>query len=276
MARSVHFKVGTIDCWVVSDAAEPELVSIDGWLFSASQDAIDRALAEHHLRADGIPLDWLCLLVRCAGQYVLVDTGSGPGVNANLGYLLHHLNELGVEADDIGTVIVSHAHLDHIGGTLKANGQPAFANARVVLGLGEREMLELVLPVPSLLYEAAQRYLPALARHLDYVADGAEILPGVHAVAMPGHTPGSTAVEISSAGARLLFTGDLFYHAMQVEHPDWCSQYDLDPAQAIASRERIYRMAANEKLLVLPAHAPLPGIGHITRDEVSFRWQPAV
>lgn len=275
MARSVHFVVGSVDCWAVSDAAQPELVSVDDWQFTASQDAIDQSLAEHHLRADSIPLDWVCLLVKCAGQYLLVDSGSGPGVSANVGYLLPHLNALGVEADEIRTVVVSHAHLDHIGGTLKANGQPAFARARVLLGKGEREMLELVPPVPSLLSEAAKRYLPALASQLEYVADGAEILPGVRTLAMPGHTLGSTAVEISSAGARLLFTGDLFYHAMQVEHPDWCSQYDLDPAQAIASRERIYQLAVNKKLLVLPAHAPLPGIGQITKDRVSFRWQPS-
>ncbi|MHB1357414.1 MAG: MBL fold metallo-hydrolase [Anaerolineae bacterium] len=274
MDPSIHFKVGSIDCWAVSDAAELGIELMDNWRFTADHSAIDQALAEHHLRADGIPIDWLCLLVECAGQYVLVDTGSGPGINDNVGHLLQNLRAIGVEAADIDVVIISHSHFDHIGGTLDANGQPAFPNARVVLGQGERELLDLKPPVPQALYEAAQRYLPALAGQLGYVADGAEIVPGVRALAMPGHTPGSTAVEISSGGSRLLFTGDLFYHAMQVEHPDWCSQYDLDPAKAAASRERIYRMAVDEGLLILPAHAPLPGTGHITWDGASYRWQP--
>ena len=186
-----------------------------------------------------------------------------------MGQLFHNLRAFGIKASDIGTVIISHSHFDHIGGTLTADGQSAFSNARVVLGEGERRLLELKPPVLPALYESAQRYLPALANQLEYVADGVEILAGVRAVAMPGHTPGSTAVEISSGSTRLLFTGDLFYHAMQVEHPDWCSQYDLDPAQAIASRKKIYRMAVDDKVLILPAHAPLPGIGHIIWDGAS-------
>jgi len=274
MDRSWHFQVGSVDCWAVSDAAEPAVESIDSWKFSASRDAIDRSLAEHGLKPDGIPIDWVCLLTQIAGQYLLVDSGSGPGIGANVGHLLHNLQVLGVNADDIGTVIISHSHFDHVGGTLLANGKPAFPRARVVLGQGERELLYLKPPVPIVLYEAALRYLPALISQVVYVADGDEILPGVRILAMPGHTPGSTAVEISSQGSRLLFTGDLFYHAMQVEHPDWSSQFDFDPAQAITTRERIYGMAADENLMILPAHAPLPGFGHITREDGSFRWQP--
>lgn len=274
MDRSYHFQVGSIDCWAVSDAAQQGIELMDNWRFTADQAAIDQALSEHHIRADGVPIDWLCLLMKCAGQYVLVDTGSGPGINDNVGHLLDNLYAIGVEATSISTVIISHSHFDHIGGTMDAHGQPAFPNARVVLGQGERELLALKPPVPQALYEAAQRYIPALASKLEYVADGAEILPGVRTRSMPGHTPGSTAVEIVSDGARLLFTGDLFYHAMQVEHPDWCSQYDLDPTQAAVSRKRIYRMAVNEGLLILPSHAPLPGIGRITWDGASYRWQP--
>jgi glyoxylase-like metal-dependent hydrolase (beta-lactamase superfamily II) len=274
LTRYAHFPLGVLDCWAVSDAAEGELVSVQDWQFNANPDAIELALAEHHLQAEGIAIDWLCLLVKHPDGYVLVDSGSGPNVTPNVGQLLNNLHSLGVEADDIGTVIISHAHLDHIGGTLKADSQLAFPHARVVLGLGERELLDLKPPVPQVLYEAAQRFLPALASKLEYATDGAEILPGIRALAMPGHTPGSTAVEISSAGTRMLFTGDLFYHALQVEHPDWCSQYDLDPWQAMTSRERIYRIAADERLLILPAHAPLPGIGHIIWDGVSYSWQP--
>jgi glyoxylase-like metal-dependent hydrolase (beta-lactamase superfamily II) len=276
MARNMHFKVGSLDCWAVSDAAEQGIELMDNWRFTASKSAIDQALAEHRLEPDSVPIDWLCLLVKTAGQYVLVDTGSGPGINANVGQLFQNLRALGIEARDIGTVIISHSHFDHIGGTLTADGQSAFSNARVVLGEGERRLLELKPPVPPALYESAQRYLPALANQLEYVADGVEILAGVRAVAMPGHTPGSTAIEISSGSTHLLFTGDLFYHAMQVEHPDWCSQYDLDPAQAIASRKKIYRMAVDDKVLILPAHAPLPGIGHIIWDGASYRWRPIV
>ena len=79
MARNMHFKVGSLDWWAVSDAAEQGIELMGNWRFTASKSAIDQALAEHRLEPDSVPIDWLCLLVKTAGQYVLVKYWLGSG-----------------------------------------------------------------------------------------------------------------------------------------------------------------------------------------------------
>ncbi|MHB9032704.1 MAG: MBL fold metallo-hydrolase [Anaerolineae bacterium] len=274
MERSAHFKVGEFDCWAVSDLAQPEIMHIDGWALAAEPGALHAWLEAHGEHPEAITLDYLCLLAHLGGKWLLADAGSGPKAAPGVSRLREHLAQLGVSPEDIDVVMISHSHYDHIGGTLLADDSPAFSRARVVLYEGEREQLNLRAPVRQVLFEAAQEMLPKLAGQLEYLPDGAEVLPGARLVACPGHTTGHSALMIRSQGERLLYTGDLFYHALQVEHPEWCSQFDLRPAQAQASRERIYRWAAEEGFRVLPAHTLLPAAGKIMRSVEGFRWAP--
>jgi hypothetical protein len=50
-----------------------------------------------------------------------------------------------------------------------------------------------------------------------------------------------------------------------VAHPDWVTPLDWDPAQAAASRDRLFDLAADEQRLVLAGHWTHPGWGHIVR-----------
>ena len=70
---------------------------------------MDALLAANGLPTGTIPNAIQYLLVNTGEQLVLVDTGRGGGV-------LPSLNTLGIGADDIDAVVVSHFHGDHIGG----------------------------------------------------------------------------------------------------------------------------------------------------------------
>jgi glyoxylase-like metal-dependent hydrolase (beta-lactamase superfamily II) len=67
---------------------------------------------------------------------VLVDTGTG-GANGVGGALIANLALLGVRPEEIDTILLTHAHPDHIGGLLTAAGTPAYPNATVFLPRGK-------------------------------------------------------------------------------------------------------------------------------------------
>lgn len=100
------------------------------------------------------------------------------------------------------------------------------------------------------------------------------IVPGIHAVAAPGHTPGHMALAISSGGEQLLCISDTALHPIHVEHPDWCAVVDFAPQQVVTTRRRLFKRAANEKALVLGFHFPFPGLGHVIPKGDGWQWQP--
>ena len=75
------------------------------------------------------------------------------------------------------------------------------------------------------------------AGRLDVVDGDAVIGRGVRVVATPGHTPGHQCVLVSDGDQRLLVTGDLLVHAIQLLHPELAYAHDMDAGRARASRE---------------------------------------
>ena len=111
---------------------------------------------------------------------------------------------------------------------------------------------------------------------------GREVAPGVTAINAAGHTPGHTAVAITSGAGRMLALGDTANHpAVFVRHPDWSAVFDMDADAARATRRRILDMAATERMQVAFYHAPFPATGYVAREGAGFRmvpvaWQPNV
>ena len=102
----------------------------------------------------------------------------------------------------------------------------------------------------EVLLGAAGKNLPPLQDRLDLIDKEIDIVPGIQAIAAPGHTPGHIALLIESEGERLLHISDTVLHPLHLEYPDWQSQYDILPEKQEASKHRIFDKAANEQLLV--------------------------
>lgn len=172
-------------------------------------------------------------------RLTLVDTGIGPtsGWAPAPGMLLSELAAVGVAPLDVNTVIFTHLHSDHCGGTM-AGGEPVFANARHVIQRAEGSDLGLD---PSLLH----------------LVDGdAEVSPGVVVRHTPGHTPGHQIVEVGS----FTMAGDVLHHPVQLADPTIRYVYDDDSDQADKTRqELVARLRASGSLLGT-AHFPEPFI----------------
>jgi glyoxylase-like metal-dependent hydrolase (beta-lactamase superfamily II) len=288
-AGSFRFGVGEFECVSVSDGGlnyPPES------LFSnVPLEHVEEALRHLDLPTSQVMTPYTCLYIDTGEHRVLVDTGAGnlaahaaqmfPGLDHSTsvtGLLLENMRASGVEPPEIDTVIITHAHPDHIGGTLNERGEPVFSNAHYFISEEEWGFWRsdaAATEAPPFMVETARRNLEPLKERLTLAEDASEIVPGVRAIATAGHTPGHIALSIASDGERLLHVSDAVLYPLHLEHPEWTPVFDILPEQASASKHRIFDLAAEETALVFAHHfPPFPNLGYVRKREQGWRWQP--
>ncbi|MFH6782227.1 MULTISPECIES: MBL fold metallo-hydrolase [Methylobacterium] len=219
-------------------------------------------------------------LILGGGAPVLVDAGMGAGGPGTLGRLPEALRACGVAPDEIGTVLVTHLHSDHIGGLVGADGAIAYPNAEVVIPEAEAaywlaDGAEARAPEAAKAgFRRAKSLVAAYGDRIRRAGEG-EVLPGVEAILAPGHTPGHTAYRIQSGTQSLLIWGDVVHlPAIQFARPEAGVSFDVDGATAAATRKRILDRAAAERSLVAGMHLDFPALGYVRRDGAGFAWVP--
>lgn len=211
-------------------------------------------------------------LIHSGGRIALIDTGSADAMGPTLGKLPESLAAAGIEAAAIDTVLLTHMHPDHSNGLADAAGTARFPNAELVLHAAEHAHWH---------DDAAMARAEPRARETGFVAaraqaapyrdrtrlhQGGEVFPGVTAVPLPGHTPGHCGYRIDSGDASLLVWGDIVHiPEVQVPRPEATMVYDIDQAQAAATRRRCFDMVATDRLAVAGMHMHFPGFLRIAR-----------
>ena len=87
-----------------------------------------------------------------------------------------------------------------------------------------------------------------IQHQMDLLDHEAEIVPGIHAIAAPGHTSGHMAVTISSNGEQLLCVSDAFLHPIHIEHPEWYTAFEECLEQLGKTRHILLNKALLKKL----------------------------
>ena len=280
-----HFKVGDFNAMVVSDGT----LSFPASFFvpNADPNAVTAILTEHFLPTENIFAHLNALYVETDEHKVLIDTGAGNAFGPTAGHLLENLATVGIAATDIDTVILTHAHPDHIGGILDTESQPRFPNAQFYISQAESDfwLSDSVELSQSLLDEdtkvgliaAAKGNLSAIADRTTLFAMGDEVIPHIQAVDSAGHTPGQASFLITSGEESLLSTGDVFFSdPLNLENPDWEVAFDGDPEQGIAARRELLETVTSERRLLLVPHMPFPGLGHVRTQDDEYGWVPIV
>lgn len=279
-----RFKVGDFECVSLSDGGLNYPVA------SLFKD-VPLERAEAILREFGLPtthvyLPYTLLYVDTSAHRVLVDLGVGrygelakkfmaPVDNSALspGIVSRNIHAAGMRLDAIDTVIITHAHGDHVGG----QGELNLPNAQYFMWRAEWDYWfsdEAATKQPPTFIEMA-RLIELLRERMTFVEPGDEIVPGITAIATPGHTPGHLALSIKSNGEELLHLSDAIIHPVHLAYPDILLQFDILPELTIVSRRHICERAATSKALVFGHHLPpFPNVGHIVQKGESWRWQP--
>ncbi|WP_231639232.1 MBL fold metallo-hydrolase [Sphingomonas profundi] len=265
-AAATPFRLGALRLVALRDASNP--VPNDGSVFGKDQGpaAVAGVLKAAGAATDTIALSVDCLLVTLPGRVVLIDTGLGPKAG---GALLASLAVAGVRPGAVTDVLITHSHFDHVGGLLAADGTPAFPNATIRMSAPEWAFMQS--------QDRGKAIAAAIRDKVQPFAPGAQLMPGIRAVALPGHTPGHSGYEIASGASRLIDIGDSAHSAIvSLAEPDWTITYDTDSAAGKAQRRAILtRLAASHEPVFAP-HFPFPGVGTVVAKGDGFAWKPGL
>jgi glyoxylase-like metal-dependent hydrolase (beta-lactamase superfamily II) len=287
--ETFRFKVGRFECAAISDGSfnyPPESL-----FANVSRQHVEAALRGHNLPTEHVTTPYACLLVNTGQHQVLIDTGAGnigvhaatifPSVDHSTtvtGKLLGNLRALGIQPSEIDIVIITHAHPDHVAGTLDEAGRLVFPNAHYFIAKDEWEFWVsdvAATKAAAVMVNIARQNLVPMRDRLTLIDDAAEIVPGIQANATPGHTPGHIALSITSDGQQLLHISDVVLYPLHLEYPEWVPVFDISPEQAAISKHRIFNRAAEEHALVFGHHfPPFPNLGYVQKLETGWQWQP--
>jgi glyoxylase-like metal-dependent hydrolase (beta-lactamase superfamily II) len=183
------------------------------------------------------------------------------------------LKAAGISVDDIDYVMCTHLHVDHVGwNTRLENGKwlPTFPKARYVFAKGEYDYWaeqHAKAEVPPF----GDSVLPIVeANKADIVGHDFSIGDHVRLLPTPGHTPGHVAFTFGRGKDDAVFSGDLMHSPLQTRYPDLAPKFDVDPAQASASRRSFLERYCDTETLCCTAHFPSPSAGKIRRKGNGF------
>jgi glyoxylase-like metal-dependent hydrolase (beta-lactamase superfamily II) len=222
-------------------------------------------------------------LLHLPDRTVLVDGGCGAAMGPTVGRLAANLAAMGVRPESIDTILATHLHPDHVGGLVDGTGRATFPNAELVVHEADATywsddaVLAQAADEQDKQFVLLARATLAAYRDRTRMVTAGEALPGISTIPAPGHTPGHTGWLIASGSETLLIWGDIVHlPGVQFAHPEAGMVFDVDGAQAIATRQRIMDMAATDRLRVAGMHLDFPSFGHVVRDASAYAFVPEV
>jgi glyoxylase-like metal-dependent hydrolase (beta-lactamase superfamily II) len=278
-------RVGDIDVLVISDGVLP----IPAKTLAHNIDAAVRTawLEDEFLSPE--MLDWPLnvVVVRSGGKTILIDAGLGADPDLHLpqaGRLAQRLEAAGIDLASVTDVVLTHMHMDHIGGLLVDGVKDRLrSDLRIHVAAAELKFWEspdfsrAVMPAgfPDALRRAAKKFVNDYRSQLRPFEEEHEVAPGVIVRRTGGHTPGHSVVRLASGGDRLTFAGDAVFQ-VGFDQPDWHNGFEHDPEEAARVRISLLRELAATREPLVATHLSFPSVCHVAVEGDAFRCVPAV
>jgi glyoxylase-like metal-dependent hydrolase (beta-lactamase superfamily II) len=276
-------QVGDIDVLVISDGVLP----LPSKMLAHNAEPAVRAawLDDMYLPQDAF--DWALnvVVVRSGSQTILIDAGLGLDPDLHLpraGQLIKRLEAAGIDLGSVTDVVLTHMHMDHVGGLLVAGVKEQLRpDLRIHVAAAEVKFWEspdfsltsMPQGFPDALRATAKRFMEEYGSYLRPFDEEYEVAPGVIARRTGGHTPGHCVVRLASGGDALTFAGDAVF-AVGFDQPDWHNGFEHDPEEAARVRIRLLRELAETGEMLVATHLPFPSVGRVAIEGDAFRWVP--
>jgi glyoxylase-like metal-dependent hydrolase (beta-lactamase superfamily II) len=271
----VTFKVGDIEVIQMYDGVW-EKAHDPGFVKNASLDEVKAALKEAGLTDAHVPITFTVTAVRSGGKTVLFDSGTGAQLAPTAGNITK--NEIwkaaGIDPATVETIVVTHFHGDHITGLMaKDTNAPIFPKAEIHVPAPEYKFWT----DPAVTAGAAKRIqavFPGWSNIKQFEGDK-EVVPGVRAIATPGHTPGHTSYHLGSGNSQLIVLGDVTnIAALNLRNPGWHLAFDANAALAEENRRKMFDRVIADKIVVTGYHFGMPGAGTLSKDGKGYVFEP--
>jgi glyoxylase-like metal-dependent hydrolase (beta-lactamase superfamily II) len=166
------------------------------------------------------------------GELVLIDTGTGPSANK----IIQNIEKLGFDPARISTVILTHCHIDHVGGAQEFKKR---FGSRIVMHEIDAEAVERGDSRMTAAYWYGVNFAPLavdvrLTKEEEKLTVGDQEIVCLHT---PGHTPGSISVYLDRGGKRILFGQDI--------HGPFLAEFGANMAHWQKSMEKLLALKAD-------------------------------
>jgi glyoxylase-like metal-dependent hydrolase (beta-lactamase superfamily II) len=276
-------QIGDIEVLVISDGVLP--ITARTMATNADPTEYRNWLNDMFLPPD--VLDWPLnvVVVRSGGRTILVDAGLGVEFPdfPRAGQTVQRLEAAGIDPSAVTDVVLTHLHMDHVGGLLTQGLKDRLRpDLRVHVATREAEFWEspdfshtdMPAPVPEALRSIATRFLNEYRCQIKTFEQSYEIAPGVIVARNGGHTPGHSIVRLASRGDALTFAGDSVF-APGFDNPEWHNGFEHDPEESARVRIELLRELAATGAAMVATHLPFPSVCHVAAHGDVFRCVPA-
>lgn len=281
-----RFKVGDAEVTVLHDGYVAR--KSEGMVKNVPQADVDAMLRSAFLDPGNIENVYNVTHVKIGNRSILIDGGFADNGAPTTGQMAANMAAAGIDAASVDTILVTHFHPDHINGIRKKDGAATYSKAQILVPAAEWNhwmddgRMTQTAEAQRGVFNLSRRVFGPNAADIKRFEAGAEVAPGITAVATPGHTPGHTSFVIASGNAKVMVQGDVSGIAsVFVRNPGWHSSFDMDAAMAEATRRKLYDMAAAERMPIIGYHFPFPAMGYIAKDGNGYRlelaqWRSAI
>ena len=271
-ADSLKYKVGDIEVFSLHEGSVERALA-EGFVKNASLDDVKKALTAAGIGPDKIENPFTVTAIRTGGKVILFDTGFGGNGPATVGKMADNMKAAGLDPAAVSTVVISHFHPDHISGLwVKETNAQVFPNAEIMMPEVEYKFFTdpaLVEKLPEAARGNVKRIQATFPtwKNIKQYNDGADIAPGVKAIATPGHTVGHMSFLVASGGQQLFIQGDVSgIHQLFVKNPGWHVSFDSDGPLAEATRRKLFERVIAEKGMIAGYHFGFPNVGTLAKD----------